>query len=317
MKSFARRGGWKDTGANARSRPVLILCILGILLLLPDGSARAQDGKETSPTEALTAALVAACRQKQDVFELYLPAESAIAFRALPASQRTALMQRLVAVGSEGSPILATSADGRAVLRCGSSAGAVELRFGPERVQDSLAFIPVEIPSARNVEFGLVREGKSWRLLSVGLLLLHVPELAKQWAAQELQSREERAIAALHDLADAIKRYRSAFGSFPENLAQLGPRPKEGASPDAADLVDEELSAGKKFGYAFRYRILPGEDGGEATFELAAAPAEYPTSGRRSFFLDAAGTLRGDDKQGAVATAMDPRIEEKSSLAQP
>ena len=317
MKLFLLIDGLKDARATARSRPVIVLCLLGIFLLLADGPVMAQDGKETSPTEALTAALVAACRQNQDVFERYLPAESAIAFRALPSSQRMALMQRLVAVGNEGSPILATSADGRAVLRCGSSSGAVELRFGAERVQDSLAFIPVEIPSARNVEFGLVREGKSWRLLSVGLLLLHVPELAKQWTAQELQTREARAIAALHDLAEAIKRYRSAFGSLPENLAQLGPRPKEGASPDAADLIDEELAAGKKFGYAFRYRILPGEDGAESTFELAASPAEYPTSGRRSFFLDAPGTLRGGDKQGAVATASDPRIEEKSSLVQP
>ena len=317
MTFFGRKDSNRGSSAATLSRRVMIAGLLSILFVLPAGPARAQDGKETSHTEALTAALVAACRQNQDVFERYLPAESAIAFRALPSSQRTALMRRLVAVGNEGSPILATSADGRAVLRCGSSSGAVELRFGPERVQDSLAFIPVEIPSARNVEFGLVREGKSWRLLSVGLLLLHVPELAKQWTAQELQTREERAIAALHDLADAVKRYRSAFGSLPENLAQLGPRPKEGASPDAADLIDEELAAGKKFGYAFRYRILPGEDGAESTFELAAAPAEYPTSGRRSFFLDAPGTLRGGDKQGAVATASDPRIEEKTSSAQP
>jgi hypothetical protein len=50
---------------------------------------------------------------------------------------------------------------------------------------------------------------------------------------------------------------------------------------------------------------------------MAASPAEYPTSGRRSFFLDDSGTLRGGDKQGAVAAASDPRIEERSVRQQP
>ena len=296
---------------------LLVHGLVMIAVFLPGQVARAQDGQETSATGALTATLVAACRQTEDVFVRYLPGESAVAFLALPSSQRTALMRRMVTVGGEGTPMLTSSADGRAVLRCGSSLGPVEMRFGAERVQGNLAFIAIEIPSARTVEFGLVREGTSWRLLSVGLLLLHVPELARQWTTQEMETREARAIAALHDVAEAIKTYRRAFGALPENLAQLGPAPKEGASPEAASLVDEELAAGKKFGYAFRYRILPGADGAESTFELAASPAEYPTSGRRSFFLDDSGTLRGGDKQGAVATASDARIEDRTARQQP
>ncbi len=45
-----------------------------------------------------------------------------------------------------------------------------------------------------------------------------------------------------------------------------------------------------------------------AKFELAATPIEYGKIGRRSFFLDSGGVLRGADKQGAVATSADPRI---------
>ena len=309
--------GSLKAGTRRCTEAALVFCLLVIFLLGPSLRAQAQDGTETSPTAALTATLVAACRQNDEVFARYLPAESAVAFRALPSSQRRSLMRRLVTVDDAGSPLLSSGSDGRVVLRCGSPSGTVELRYGAERVQDSLAFIPVEIPSTRSVEFGLVREGTSWRLLSVGLLLLHVPELARQWMTQELEAREARTIAALRDLAEAVKTYRKAFGMLPEGLAQLGPPPKAGASPEAAALVDEELAAGKKFGYAFRYRILPGEEGAESTFELAAAPAEYPSSGRRSFFLDASGTLRGGDKQGAVATASDPRIEDKGARAQP
>ncbi len=74
--------------------------------------------------------------------------------------------------------------------------------------------------------------------------------------------------------------------------------------------MDAELAAGAKSGYRFRYRIVPATgEGGEAAFELAATPVEYEKTGKRSFFLDTAGRLRGRDKQGAVATAADPILE--------
>ena len=115
------------------------------------------------------------------------------------------------------------------------------------------------------------------------------------------------AIRTLLALADALRTYQRAFGNLPESLEQLGPAPKDAVSPDAAGLVDADVAAGKKGGYLFRYRILPGGVG--AGFELAAVPVEYGTSGRRSFFLDASGKLHGADKQGVVATDTDPVVE--------
>jgi hypothetical protein len=79
--------------------------------------------------------------------------------------------------------------------------------------------------------------------------------------------------------------------------------------------VEAELSTGKKNGYTIRYTIvpaggnLPDEEANQtAKFELAATPVAYGKDGRRSFYLDSAGVLRGADKQGAVATSTDPRI---------
>ena len=46
------------------------------------------------------------------------------------------------------------------------------------------------------------------------------------------------------------------------------------------------------------------------SFELAATPVEYGNAGRRSFYLDSKGVLRGADKHGAVATIDDPEIGE-------
>jgi hypothetical protein len=105
-----------------------------------------------------------------------------------------------------------------------------------------------------------------------------------------------------------VNTYQRAFGKLPESLAQLGPAPKEGISPDAADLIGEELAVGHRGGYAFRYRILPVPQGADPSFEIAATPDDYGHAGRRSFFLDAAGKMHAADKKGSVATMDDPAI---------
>jgi hypothetical protein len=161
----------------------------------------------------------------------------------------------------------------------------------------------------------LVREGTSWKLLSVGLILLDVPTLAKQWEQADLDANEDAAIADLRSVAAAAFAYRNAYGILPETLTALGPAPPGGVSPDAAGLIDAGLAAGEKDGYAFRYAIVPttdyapGEDSGKAVnFSVAASPKEYGKMGRRSFFLDSTGILRGADKKGSIADRTDPRI---------
>src|SRR5262245_46460022 len=43
-------------------------------------------------------------------------------------------------------------------------------------------------------------------------------------------------------------------------------------------------------------------------YQLVAVPTEYGPKGRRSFYLDQSGTVRGDDHQGGAATAADPPV---------
>lgn len=282
------------------------LLILALLWSLP---ARAQEGRESSASAALTAALVAACRHNESTFARYLTGESTEAFLALPKQQREDVMKRFILLSEPGRPLLSDDREGRTVLRCSTSGITGEMHIGRERVRENLAFVPVEVTGERSIEFGMIREGGGWRILSLGLLLVNIPELARQWAAAELSAKEAEAISLLRQLADAVRRYRDAFGRLPESLAELGPAPPEGVSPEAAQLVDAELASGEKDGYRFRYRIRPDAEGGEPGFELAATPIEYGRSGRRSFFLDSSGELRGGDKQGAVATSADPLIE--------
>ena len=87
-----------------------------------------------------------------------------------------------------------------------------EMRFGPTEVHENLAFIAVTVPQggpnqveSQSVRFGLIRESGEWKVLSVGLLLLDIPALARQWEAGDVQSRERNIVNALRTIARALK----------------------------------------------------------------------------------------------------------------
>jgi type II secretory pathway pseudopilin PulG len=278
-----------------------------LMLSLSATGVRAQEGHEPEPVAALTAALSAACRANETQFSNYLTADNVVAFRGLPDAQRAALMKRFSLADEAGKPLISSDAQDHTVFRCAAPEGTAEFRFGDVRTRENLAFVPVSVINSQKVEFGLVRENGGWRLLSLGLVLLDIPELSKQWAEGDLAAREDAAIATLRDLGEAIQRYRRAYGKLPDSLAQLGPAPKNEISPELADLVDEHLAAGSEGGYRFRYHIISASQD-ETAFELVAIPEDYSKTGRRSFFLDSAANVHGADNHGGAATADDPLI---------
>jgi type II secretory pathway pseudopilin PulG len=292
---------------------------LVLFALASTGVAHAQQQGAANAESALSDALAAACRQDSDAFAKSLTAENAAAYRALPGPQRTAIMKRFILLDDPGRPLLSTSATGRGVLRCETPGISTEMRFGEVRLRENLAFVPMEIPlpgePPRSITFGLVREGANWKLLSVGLILLDIPTMARQWEQADLDAGENNAMANLRAVAAALETYRRAYGKLPDTLAPLGPAAAGGISPETSGLVDADVAAGSKDGYAIRYSVVPPsgnlteEDASKAeTFRLVATPIEYGKNGRRSFFLDSEGVLRGADKQGAVASSTDPRI---------
>lgn len=279
---------------------------------------------KADPAAALADALSAACRQDEITFATHLTADNAEAFRGLPTPQRTALIKRFVLLEDPGRPLLTTTAGGHPVVRCEAAGVLSEMRFGATEARDNLAFIRVEVPQAgqsdlqqvQNVRFGLVREGGEWKLLSVGMLLLDIPALQREWEQSDLASGEAAAVAALRKISSALIAYQTAFGNLPQDLDQLGaPSDSGGFSSDKAGLIDDELATGQSGGYRFRYTIAPANEPGDesdrdkaAGFSLAATPAEYGKGGKRSFYLDSGGVLRGGDKHGAVATIDDPEV---------
>jgi hypothetical protein len=311
---------WRRARSKPGSRKPVLLA-LATIAALSGTSVRAQQQRQimADPETALSDALSAACRQDSPAFANSLTVDNATAFRALPGAQRTAMMKRFVLLEEPGRVLLSTTGNGQKIVRCESPSFTTEMRLGETKLRENLAYVPMEIPipaeEPRTITFGLVREGGNWKLLSVGLMMLDVPAMAKQWAQADLDASEDAAIADLRSVAAALDTYRRAYGKLPDTLALLGPAPPNGVSPEAASLLDADLAAGNKDGYTIRYTItpasgsLPEEETNKAeTFSLASSPREYGKSGRRSFFLDSSGILRGADKQGSVATTTDPRI---------
>lgn len=272
-----------------------------------------------APTAALRDALSAACSQSEQAFSKFLTVRNADTFTHLTPSARVALMKRFVLLNEPGKASLIPTGSGRPTIHCQTPGGAAELQIGGAQISDNLAFLPVEVREATDttgasvirVQMGLVRENNDWKLLSVGLVLLDLPALAFEWDAAEMESTERAAIDGLKKIAEALEVYRRTYTRLPESLAKLGPPPRgTPAGPDAAGLLEADLSSGVRNGYKFRYVISGGNAiGAPAKYELAATPETYGRTGRRSFFRDTTGGLHGADRQGAVGSEVDPRLE--------
>lgn len=273
----------------------------------------AQASQNSSPSSALASALSAACQSDVADFARYLTAANSAAFLALPHEEQVAFLKRFSLADEPGRPLLSSDNHSLPVLRCMANEGTSEFRFGNTRIEDNLSFIPVTVVDGRDTEFGLVREKGRWRLLSVGLVLLDVPQLSKQWAQDALAAREASAVANLRNLASAIDSYRLAYGKLPDALAQLGPAPPNQISPQQASLIDKQLAAGSDGNYVFRYRLISSPHGNAPAFEIVAVPRDYGKTGRRSFLLDSSGAIHAADHQGSLATSADPIIGASSS----
>lgn len=313
---------------SSRKTQRACFALLLATLLLTVGLGRAQESSSKpnstspisagSPAAALSDTLSAACTQSATEFARTMTARNAEAFARLAPAARVALMKRFVLLEHLGKAGVSTDPAGRLAVRCETSEVTTEMLIGGADLRDNLAFLPLEIRDAsdatgaslRRVTMGMVRENGSWKLLSLGLLLLDLPALEVEWDQAEMEPNERAAIVSVKKLAEAVENYRRTYTRLPESLAALGPALRGSASRDAAGLVDADLAGGRKNGYAFRYVIVGGNaSGAPAKFELSATPLTYDRTGVRSFFLDMNGGMHGADHKGAVGTETDPKVE--------
>lgn len=294
----------------------------GVALLISFVAGGAQCAAQTAtgndPALVLQELLIAACAQDSKQFSDELTARNADAFRHMAPAAQATFLKRFVLLDKAGKPRSASEPSGMLTVFCETPEITTQMQIGKPEVRDNLAYLPLDVKDAgdtadintRHVIMGLVRENGQWKLLSLGLLLLDLPTLGEEWDRAEIQSNEKSAIASVKELADAIEKYRVAFTRLPDTLAALGPSGKAPAQADKAGLVGDQLAAGRKDGYSFRYVIVGANtSGAPAKYELAAIPAEYGRTGMRSFFRDSNGLLHAGDHQGAVGSLLDPKVE--------
>ncbi len=262
--------------------------------------------------------MMAACAQNADAFRLALTVRNAAAFSRITPAARSKFLKRFVLLDKPGDPHTQNTSNDTYIVACSNPDITTQLTIGKAELRDNLAYLPFDVKeatdstgeSARHALIGMVRENGHWKLLSLGLLLLDLPSLEIEWDRAEIAINEKAAVVNLREIADAVENYRKAYTHLPDTLAVLGPPAKGPAKMDKAGLLSEELSAGRKEGYIFRYVIVGANNSGApAKYELAAIPADYQRSGTLSFFRDANGSIRAADHQGSVGSESDPKIE--------
>lgn len=112
---------------------------------------------------------------------------------------------------------------------------------------------------------------------------------------------EKRTISAMRSIDAAQLRYRAAVSGVDYGtLSQL----------NHAGLINVYVASGQYAGNAFGVTVVAQNPFQPAFYWAWSIPAIYGETGFRSFYIDASGILRGADKQGLLADAGDPSIQE-------
>jgi hypothetical protein len=125
------------------------------------------------------------------------------------------------------------------------------------------------------------------------LLMMVVAGISSRSNESPIFTNESIAKNVLRTVATAQARFRQTkgngrYGSLDELIA--------------AELLTKDLL--DKYGYKIELTVLSNK------FEATATPIEYGKTGRRSFYIDESGLLRGGDHAGGAATLSDKTIEQ-------
>ena len=72
----------------------------------------------------------------------------------------------------------------------------------------------------------------------------------------------------------------------------------------AVALIGPETATGTHLGYQFTIEVKKSSERVSAAYQAVGVPVTYGKTGRRSFFMDESGVIRGGDNRGAEATAL-------------
>ncbi len=154
--------------------------------------------------------------------------------------------------------------------------------------------------------------GPTWPggILGAVCFVLCLTLLVSVLSREQWPAGQARAVECLRQIHSAQQSYATGHKrSFSATLAALGPAAAKAApSEEAADLVDEYLARGAKYGYRFEYTPGPRDAEGRITqYVLTARPNSYQRGSLRSFYSDQTGVICST-AQDRPATKDDPAL---------
>ena len=118
--------------------------------------------------------------------------------------------------------------------------------------------------------------------------------------ASRRAANESAAIRSLIVLHQAEQSYQSTTGKG-INYGTL-------SDLQSDSLISADMARDVRSGYRLKLEVFPASSGSPAAFTVIAVPAEYGSSGRRSFFVDETGVIRGEDNHGLEASKSTPPV---------
>lgn len=144
-------------------------------------------------------------------------------------------------------------------------------------------------------------------LFSTGLIVLSLALPAMQKSVRN--ANEMHAIISVRTLNSMEGQYASTYPArgFACSLAALGGKPGSGQpTPDAAQLIDEELASGTKSGYTFNVtcgsKTIAGSQQQSASYTVTAVPSLVGKTGSRGYCTDESAQIRFDPNGGTNCT---------------
>ena len=119
-------------------------------------------------------------------------------------------------------------------------------------------------------------------------------------------ANEGSAINALRNIHTAEMSYQATVGrgSF-GTMADL----------ERQNLITGQVASGTRSGYKFTIDSSLKDFEGRPGFAAVAVPTDYPSTGKRSFFIDESGVIRGEDNHGLEATQSAPPLRPSSDYS--
>ena len=153
---------------------------------------------------------------------------------------------------------------------------------------------------------------KSWRgftlmelLIVMSIMIILMLIAIPNFISMKAQADETSAIQSLRAIYQAQIQYQTDFpaNGFACSLTALGGNASAGPpSPQAAQVLQGDLSTGQKSGYTFNIvnctKVTVNNQDMYTSYEATAVPQSIGKSGHRGFCIDQAGEIKSDAAGG-------------------